>query len=232
MTYSACVLHVLGEEANEVPDAAVQLSAAPDKEDFIMSNMEQLTRVGSPEVLFGELRRNWGWLLALGIVLIILGTIGLGMTFFLTLASTLYFGVLVLIGGGAQIFHSVKAQGWKSTVLSVFIGILYLLSGIAVISNPVAASTVLTLMLAGALIGIGVLRIAMAFHLRGFNNWIWLLLGGIIAILLGVMIVAEWPVSGLWVIGLFVAIELIMNGWSCVAIALTAREGLTIARRG
>lgn len=71
---------------------------------------------------------------------------------------------------------------------------------------------------------IGILRIGMALQLRGFRNWIWPLLGGIIAILLGVMIVAGWPFSGLWVIGLFVAIEIIIDGWTCIVIALTAKS--------
>lgn len=110
-----------------------------------MSDGEQLTGADKPEVLFGEVKRNWGWLLALGIILIILGTIGLGMTFFLTLASVIYFGVLLLIGGGAQILHAFKAKGWKGIALSVLIAILYLLSGIAIIINPVAASAILTL---------------------------------------------------------------------------------------
>jgi uncharacterized membrane protein HdeD (DUF308 family) len=146
------------------------------------------------------------------------------MTVFLTLAGILYFGILLLVAGGAQIVHAFKAKGWKSIVLSVLIAILYLLSGIVVIYNPLAASATLTLMLAGAIIGIGALRIAMAFHLRGFKNWIWPLLGGIITILMGVIIVVQWPFSGIWVIGLFVAIEMIMNGCTCIAIALTAKN--------
>jgi uncharacterized membrane protein HdeD (DUF308 family) len=73
-------------------------------------------------------------------------------------------------------------------------------------------------------LGIGVLRLIMAFQLRAMKNWGWPLIGGIAAIVLGLMILAQWPVSGLWVIGLFVAIEMIFSGWSYIFISLGARE--------
>ena len=87
------------------------------------------------------------------------------------------------------------------------------------------ASGVLTLVLAGILIAVGVIRISMGIQLRkAVAGWYWSLLSGIVSILLGGMIVFQWPVSGLWVIGLFVAIELILNGWSYVFVALAARK--------
>jgi len=189
-----------------------------------MSQSEQSTDAAGLVALFGDLKKNWGWILALGVLLLVLGTIGLYMTLFVTLASVFSFGVLLLVGGAAQIVHAFKAKGWKSIVLSVFIAILYILSGVMVIGNPVAASAILTLMLAGAIIGIGILRIAMSFQLRGFKNWIWPLLSGIVAILMGAVITLQWPISGFWVIGLFVAIEMIMNGWATIAIAVTAKN--------
>ena len=189
-----------------------------------MSQSGQLANAGDPEVLFGDLKKNWGWILALGILLLVLGTIGLGMTVFLTLASVFYFGFLLLVGGGAQIVHAFKAKGWKSIVLSLCIAILYIVSGVMVIGNPVAGSAVLTFMLAVAIIAIGILRIAMGFQLRGFKNWIWPVLSGIVAMLMGVVIILQWPISGFWVIGLVVAIEMIMNGWATIAIAITAKN--------
>ena len=189
-----------------------------------MSHNEPSTDAAGPDALFGNLKKNWGWILALGILLIILGTIGLYMTLFLTLASVFSFGILLLIGGVAQFVHAFKARGWKSIALSLFIAVLYILSGVMVIANPVAASGVLTLMLAGAIIGIGIFRIAMGLQLRGFKNWIWPLLSGIIAILMGAVITLQWPISGFWVLGLFVAIEMIMNGWATIAIAATVKN--------
>ena len=177
-----------------------------------------------PTPVWGDLAHNWGWLLAQGILLVVLGTIGLGMTIWLTLASVFFFGVLLVIGGGVQIFQTFKCRGWGSILWHGLIAVLYVLAGISIMADPLAASTLFTLLLAGALVGIGVMRLIMAFQWRGAKNWFWPLIGGIAALVLGFMILARWPVSGLWVIGLFVAIEMIFGGWTYVFIALGARE--------
>ncbi|HYQ91386.1 MAG TPA: DUF308 domain-containing protein, partial [Candidatus Competibacteraceae bacterium] len=117
-----------------------------------------------------------------------------------------------------------QCQGWKSVLWHVLIALLYVAAGIVIIVDPILASMTLTLMLAWILITVGVFRIIMAFQLRPVAGWFWPLLSGIVSILLGSMIIAQWPVSGLWVIGLFVAIELIFNGWAYVFIALAARK--------
>ena len=174
--------------------------------------------------LFGDLQKNWGWLLAWGILSILLGVIGLGMTFALTVASVLFFGVLILAGGVIQFVQAFKCKGWKGFLWYVLIAVLYIIAGSSVIANPVAASMLFTLLLAGAILAVGIIRIIMALQHRGSKGWGWLLFGGIVALLLGAMIAARWPVSGLWVIGLFVAIELIMNGWTYVFLALAAKE--------
>jgi uncharacterized membrane protein HdeD (DUF308 family) len=79
-------------------------------------------------------------------------------------------------------------------------------------------------MLAGALIIVGLARSIMAFQMRGAGNWFWPLLGGVVSIILGAIIMANWPVSGLWIIGLFVSVELIVNGWSYIFVALAAKR--------
>jgi uncharacterized membrane protein HdeD (DUF308 family) len=189
-----------------------------------MSNSIASSQAAMPAPVLGELVHNWGWLLAQGILLVVLGTIGLGMTFWLTLATVFIFGVFLVIAGGFQIFQTFKCRGWQSILWHVLIAILYMLAGLIIMSDPLAASTLLTLLLAGALMGIGVLRLVMASQLRGLRNWGWPLIGGIAAIILGFLILIRWPVSGFWIIGLFVAIEMIFSGWSYIIIALGARE--------
>ena len=190
----------------------------------MMSNGTVSSPAMAPAPVWGDLAHNWGWLLAQGILLVVLGTIGLGMTIWLTLASVFIFGVFLIIGGGVQIFQTFKYRGWGSILWHGLIAVLYVLAGISIMADPLAASALFTLLLAGALVGIGVVRLIMALQLRGVKNWFWPLIGGIAAIFLGVMILARWPVSGLWVIGLFVAIEMIFGGWAYIIIALGAKE--------
>ena len=189
-----------------------------------MATGTQSTTTSLPHPLFGELRRHWGWLLAVGILSVILGTIGLGMTWMLTLVSVVYFGVLMIVIGGVQILQTFKCAGWKSVVLHSLIGLLYLAAGIMIVSRPLLASLTLTWMLGFALLAVGVMRIVVGVHHRGTSGWGGAVLGGIITLLLGLMILARWPSSALWVIGLFLAIELIVNGWTQILVALAARR--------
>lgn len=174
--------------------------------------------------VFGDLKRNWGWLLALGIVCIILGTIGFYMTFALTLASVQVFGILILAGGVLQLLDAFTCKGWKGVLWHVLIAFLYLGAGAVMLYDPLLASKVLTLVIAALLIAAGVARFIIGLQMRPADGWYWPVLSGLISSLLGGMIIAQWPLSGLWVIGLFVAIELVVNGWSYVFVALAARK--------
>jgi uncharacterized membrane protein HdeD (DUF308 family) len=174
--------------------------------------------------VFGALQTKWRWLLALGILLLVFGTLGFVMSFAMTLATVLLFSALLIVGGGLQLLSAYQFPGWKSRVVHVVIGVLYVVAGTAIYADPVLASIALTLLVAASLLAIGVLRIAAALQLRGTPGWAWAALAGVVTALLGVIIAAQWPASGFWVIGLFVAIEMIMNGWSCVLIALSARR--------
>jgi uncharacterized membrane protein HdeD (DUF308 family) len=174
-------------------------------------------------VIFGEVEKNWGWLLLFGILSIVLGTLGLGMTFVLTEVSVIFFGALLVVGGVFQLLHAIKCRGWKSIAWHVLIALLYVAAGLVMLLQTQLAALSLTLVIAYVLIAIGVLRVIMAFQMRPASGWWWPLVAGIVSAALGAMILAQWPQSGLWIIGLFIAIELIFNGWSYIFIALAAR---------
>ena len=177
-----------------------------------MKDLMGFNYTGDAKLDLGELHINWRWLVALGAVFVLLGAIGLGLTYFLTVASVFFMGFLMLIGGGAQIVQLFGSKGWKSVLFHLLIAVLYIFAGICIVINPVAASITLTLLFAWLLIIIGIIRIFIAFQARQYKNWYWLLLGGFVSVLFGLVIINDWPASGLFVIGLIIAIELIFHG--------------------
>ena len=174
--------------------------------------------------VFGELKKNWAWMLSLGIVMVILGTIGLGMTVLFNEIVVMYFGFLLLFGSGVQLMQAFRAEAWKGRFWHILIALMYIAGGIIAVTEPVVAGMTLALLIAWTLIVIGVLRLVMAFQMRGANGWLWTLLGGVLSVALGIMIMNEWPQSGLWVIGLFVAIEILFAGWTQIMLALAAKN--------
>jgi len=175
--------------------------------------------------VIGDLGKNWGWLMALGILFVVLGVIALGMPVAMTLTTVVFFAVLLFAGGIFQIIDAFKCKGWKGTVWHVLIGLLYIVAAGVIFNNPALGSLTLTAMLGAIFIAIGLLRIVMSLQLKQQSGgWGWLLFAGIVSILLGAAILLKWPATGLVVIGVLVAIEMIIHGWSYVFMALAARK--------
>lgn len=187
----------------------------------MVSNSQQESVI---ENIVGDIQHKWGWLLALGILFIILGTVGLGMTFAITMASMLFFGFLMLFGGAFQFFYSFQCKGWKNIGLHLLAAIVYLIGGLVIINDPLLASEVITIMIAVVLMMVGAMRIVMAVQMSAVKGWWLTLLSGIISVIFGGMVMTAWPVSGMWLIGLLIAVDLILHGWGFVIIALAAKK--------
>ena len=91
------------------------------------------------------------------------------------------------------------------------------------IENPIAAAVGLTLVVAACLLIGGILRIVLSVAER-FDGWRWVLLNGVISLFLGISIWRQWPLSGQWVIGLFVGIEILFSGLSWLMLGLAVHS--------
>jgi len=173
-----------------------------------------------------ELPIKWGWLLALGIGLVVGGAVGLALSSSLTLASVLVFGALALVAGAFQLWYGVtwKVRNWSGRALHLMVAIAYLALGSLLLWDPVSGTFSLTLVLAAFLIAIGVSRLIYAWKCQR-RGWRWRVgfLAGLIDLILSGLIVYGWPGTAFWVIGLFVAIEMMLSGWMLVGIALAVR---------
>jgi uncharacterized membrane protein HdeD (DUF308 family) len=170
-----------------------------------------------------NVQRHSGRFLTLGIVLIVLGTIGICAAEFLTLASVLFFGWLLMIAGAALAIHAFWASRWSGFFLQLFSGLLHLIVGWILVEEPGLGAVTLTLVFAISLVVQGTFRIASALSARVDGRGS-LLLSGAITLVLGLMIWNQWPLSGLWVIGLFLGIDMVFYGWWMVSLALSVRR--------
>ncbi len=167
-----------------------------------------------------EVRAHRTWFLIFGIALIILGTIAIGSAELMTMVSVIFLGWLLIFGGVFEIIHGFARRAWGGFFINLMGGLLYAVTGLLMIMHPGIAAVTLTLMIAMLLIVAGTFRLFVAFstsiHHRG-----WLILNGIISLFLGFCIMSSWPASGLSIIGLFIGIDMIFDGWTEVMLALS-----------
>lgn len=179
------------------------------------------------EKAIGE-HRNW--FIALGVLLIVLGILAIAFPFITTIAAKIFLGWLFLIGGVGQIIHAFSTQKWSQFIINVLIGILYLIAGAWLAFFPLTGIITLTIFLAVMFIIEGVLEAGMAFRIRPQNGWIWMLVAGIIAVLVGILIISGLPGSAIWAIGLLAGINIISTGWAYLFLALnTPTESGSVA---
>lgn len=170
-----------------------------------------------------EIRNNWGWFLALGVLLVVLGAAVISSSYYATVFSMILLGAFLIAGGVIQFIQAFMARKWSGLLLSVALGVLYLIIGFFCLRQPAAAAISITLLIAAFCFIAGLFRMLAALLIR-FDQWGWVFFNGLITFILGAMIYSGWPLSGLWVIGLFIGIDMILSGWSWIVLALTARN--------
>lgn len=173
-----------------------------------------------------SLRQIWFLLLAFGLISVLAGCVAISHAVVATVASVMVFGVILLIAGITELIHAVMVRQWKGFALHLLSAGLYSIVGLFMLEDPVRAAAVITLLLTASFIVGGVLRIVFSLAVR-FPSWPWVLLNGVVDLVLGMMIWSEWPDSKLWVIGLFLGIELIFQGWSWIFLALAVKNSPT-----
>ena len=163
-----------------------------------------------------HLKSRWGWLVGLGAVLVVAGFIALLSVVEATIVSVLWVGVMMIVAGVVEIVHGFRMKGFGRSVLWVVIGALYILGGVFAVTNPLIASTVLTLILGIALLIAGFIRVMLGWHLKAGQHGGLVIFSGIVTALFGLIILIHWPVSSLFALGIILGIDLIQAGMSWI----------------
>lgn len=170
-----------------------------------------------------EMVHNWGWLLAFGIVLVVLGVAAVIRSFASTVASMMFFGWMLLFAGVVEFVNAFMVGHWSGFFLHLLASILFVVTGFLLVIRPMISAEIATLMMSMFFL-IGGLFEFIAACWTHQSGWGWQAFDGVISSLMGVLLLVQWPLSGLWAIGLFIGIDLIFAGWAWVALSLDIRK--------
>lgn len=175
------------------------------------------------------LRAKSGWIVALGVVYLIAGVVALSSVAMATVVSVFLVGIMMVVSGIAEVINALQVKSWGKFVLWLLLGVLYVIAGILVFENPLLTAKFLTLLLGAALIVSGITKIVLAFNMKAGSSWALVVLAGVITLLVGLVIVMQWPVNSLYILGIFLAVDLIFTGvgWISTGLGLKPRPGAT-----
>jgi uncharacterized membrane protein HdeD (DUF308 family) len=164
------------------------------------------------------------WSILWGVLLIVFGMLAVGSPFLAAVAVNVVIAWLIVLAGAVHLTLAFSAHSAGSVIWKLLVGVAYLLFGGYVILHPVLAVASLTLILASLFLIEGVLDIVLFFKMRPMRGSSWVLIDGIITLLLGLMIYAQWPSSSVWAIGTLVGVSMIISGITRVMMSLAVRK--------
>jgi len=166
-----------------------------------------------------EVSKHRGWYIFEGLLFLVVGALALILPGATALAVQMLVATLLIISGLVQafLFFRRRERWWR------FIsGILSIVAGGVMIAFPAAGLVALSIIVGIFLIFEGVTETGMAFVLRPFFNWWWLLISGLLALTLGVLVFLFLPVMGMLYIAIAVGINMIFYGISLLILAWKA----------
>lgn len=173
-----------------------------------------------------DLQAYHGWFLAWGVALFILGLLAVSAATFTTVVSMIFIGLMITFAGAVILVDTFTFwwKRWSGFLIHLVLSLLYIFVGLTLINDPALASTTLTLLLGVFYLCIGVSRIFYALSMRSLAKWQWRFLNGFVSFLLGLLILTNLPAASLFVIGLFVGIDLLFSGIAYIMMAMASRR--------
>jgi uncharacterized membrane protein HdeD (DUF308 family) len=161
-----------------------------------------------------------------GVLLIVFGVGAVSSPFLAAVAVNAVVAWLIVLAGVVHLMLAFGAHGAGSMIWKLLVGVAYLCFGAYLIIHPVLGVASLTLVLASLFLIEGILNIILFFKMRPLQGATWVLLDGIITLLLGLMIYAQWPSSSAWAIGTLVGISMIFSGVARVMMSWAVRQAM------
>lgn len=170
-----------------------------------------------------QVKKNTGMTIAMGVLVMVMGVFAMASPFIAGVSIAMVVGVFLILGGIGQTVFAVKAG---TGLFTIILGVLTVIAGGYMVSNPAAALASLTIFLAAYLIVSGIFEAIVAFQARPAARWGWALFSGLLSILLGGMIWSQFPLSGAWAIGILLGVRLFTGGLTLMMFGTAARSAI------
>jgi uncharacterized membrane protein HdeD (DUF308 family) len=165
-------------------------------------------------------RKASGWSMLWGILMFICGILAISLPLASSIGIVIVLAWLILFAAICHLIFAFQSHGIGGILWQVLLTLVYGIAGIYVLMNPLLGVLSLTLVLAILLLFEGILEIALYFGIRRVRYAGWVLFDGIVTLILGILIWAQWPSSSVWVIGTLVGISLMFSGISRFMLSL------------
>ena len=174
-------------------------------------------------MLLKDMHRNLGWLFGLGAVLVALGIAGFYFKLTFAEIAMRYLGGLLIVVAGIQCIDVYKTERWLIKFWRSLAVVLYFAGGLMMLIFPDQSSSLVIMLFGAVLIVVGSFRIIIALQARHqMKLWIGVVVFGVIAIVLGCMLLAGWPWPAIEVLGIFISLDLILQGASMLYMGFVA----------
>jgi uncharacterized membrane protein HdeD (DUF308 family) len=182
---------------------------------------QEISSIG--KAFLDGIKESAGMAIGVGVVLVIAGFLVMGSPLVVGLSVSVVVGVMLLIGGIGQLLLAFKAGSFGKGLLLSIVGIVTVVVGLLMISRPGAALATLTFFLAAYCLMTGIFESLWAFQLKPAKGWGWTLFSGLVSVLLGIMLWSEFPISGVWAIGMLVGIRMLFSGLTLIMLGSATR---------
>lgn len=167
---------------------------------------------------------TWRPLMIVGGVLVALGVLAVVFPFATGIGIELLLGGLLVVGAVVQVVHAFSARRWTGFLGEIALGALYLITGLMVLANPLLGLATLTLLVGAFFLVDGVVELYMGWQVRPETNWVGLVVSGVLSLVLAGLILAGWPSTAVWAVGLLFGINLLTTGFAMIAVAMGGRR--------
>ncbi len=170
------------------------------------------------------IKKNAGLTVVSGIILLIAGTLAIFSPFVAGVSITMLVGAMLAVSGIGQCFLAFKTGAFDRGLMVFVVGVLMTITGFYMMNQPIAGLATLTIILMSYLLATGVLEVIVAFQLKPANGWGLELVNGIVTLVLGILLWRQFPLSGVWAIGVLFGIKMIFSGWAFVFIGRNVKK--------